>query len=101
MENVKKPGSGMATCALIFGIIALFLAVLPLISGWFLLLFWLPQYILAPLAIIFGVIALVQKADKVKPIVGMGLAVLVYVMPYVFEAVLKAQVGAAMNSIGF
>ena len=97
MGEVKQPGSGMATCAMIFGIIALFFAVLPLISAWFALMLWLPLYILAPLAIIFGIIALVQKADKVKPIIGMACAVLVYVMPYIFEAVVESRVSSAFG----
>jgi len=82
MSNEKK-GTGMATASLVLGIIAVVLGLLPLLSGWFLVLFW-AVWILAILAIVFGIIALCKKQSVVKPVIGMLLSILGCAAPSIF-----------------
>lgn len=99
-EQVKK-GSGMATASLVLGIIAAVVAFLPLVSGWFLALFWL-VWILATLSIIFGIIGLVKKQSAGKCIVGLLLSVLAFAAPAICEKQFEENAAESVsNAMGF
>jgi hypothetical protein len=95
METQKSTGLVKAT--LVLGVLTLVFALLPLLSGWFLLLMWL-TWILGPAAIICGVIALVKKQyDMKKTIIGLVLVVAAFVLPRVME---ESYVKSAGESAG-
>ena len=67
----------------ISGVLSLVFALLPLLSGWFLLLMWL-RWVLGIAAIVCGIIALVKKHyDMKRTIIGLALVVAAIVVPAV------------------
>lgn len=103
----KTPGLVKAT--LILSILALVFALLPLLSGWFLLLMWL-RWVLGIAAIVCGVIAFTKKYEPKKLIISGVLVIAAVVLPsmlaetYAEKALesaanaTKAAVGAGMNA---
>lgn len=73
----------MATASLVLGIIAFVFSLLPFLSGWFLALTFL-VWILALLAIVFGIIGLCKSQSVGKCVVGLVLSVLSVAVPYIF-----------------
>lgn len=81
METQKSTGLVKAT--LVLGVLSLVFALLPLLSGWFLLLMWL-RWVLGIAAIVCGIIALVKKHyDMKRTIIGLALVVAAIVVPAV------------------
>ena len=79
METQKSTGLVKAT--LVLGVLSLVFALLPLLSGWFLLLMWL-RWVLGIAAIVCGIIALVKKHyDMKRTIIGLALVVAAIVVP--------------------
>lgn len=76
----KKGGLGKAS--FILGIIALIFSLLPLMSGWFLLIFWL-CYVIAAAGIALGIWALIKKQSK--SIAGIVLCVLAFIIPRILS----------------
>lgn len=97
MENEKK-STGMATASLVLGIIAAVVGLLPLISGWFLMVSWM-AWILALLAIIFGIIALCKKQSVAKPVIGIILGLLGCAAPYIFKGVFEDRANEMVDGV--
>ena len=98
MEN-KNVKSGWATASLVFGIIALVLALLPLLSAWFLILSGL-NWGIVPISVICGVVAIVKSQNLVKSIVGIVIGVFALCMPFIFaEQYVKSSVDSVGNML--
>ena len=82
MEN-QKIGSGWCKASIAFGVIAMIFALLPLISKWC-LLFLSFNYVVAPVGIIFGVIALVKSQSLPKSIAGLVLCIGSLCAPFLY-----------------
>lgn len=78
---------------MVLGVISLILALLPLVSGWFLMISWL-IYILAPLGLIFGIIAIVKKQPKA--VVATIVCAVALLLPLLLD---KTYEDAAMKSV--
>lgn len=85
------------------GIISVVFALLPLVSAWFMLLTTV-NYVLAPVGIICGVVALIKSQNLVKSIVGLVLCVVAISLPFLMaELYLDSaaeSVGNAMDMLG-
>lgn len=85
------------------GIISVVFALLPLVSAWFMLLTTV-NYVLAPVGIICGVVALIKSQNLVKSIVGLVLCVVAISLPFLMaELYLESaaeSVGNAMDMLG-
>lgn len=85
------------------GIISVVFALLPLVSAWFMLLTTV-NYVLAPVGIICGVVALIKSQNLVKSIVGLVLCVVAICLPFLMaELYLESaaeSVGNAMDMLG-
>lgn len=85
------------------GIISVVFALLPLVSAWFMLLTTV-NYVLAPVGIICGVVALIKSQNLVKSIVGLVLCVVAICLPFLMaELYLDSaaeSVGNAMDMLG-
>lgn len=73
---------GLGKASFILGIIAVIFSLLPLMSGWFLLIFWL-CYVIAALGIALGIWALIKKQSR--SIVALVLCVLSSVIPSILS----------------
>lgn len=80
-QTGKKPGNGMATAALILGILSLVIALMQLVNEFFVLLFPF-SWILSALSIVFAIIA-VAKGNYPKSIVSIIISVLAVAMPMI------------------
>lgn len=76
--TTKKKG-GLGKASVVLGVISLVLALLPLMSGWFLMISWL-MYLTVGLGLLLGIIAVVKKQSNA--IVGIVLNVVALVMPF-------------------
>lgn len=101
MEN-KKVNGGWSKASMVFGIISMILALLPLVSAWFMLLTAV-NYLLAPIGIVCGVVAIVKSQNLVKSIIGLLLCVLALCTPMLLAEYYLAStadsVGNMMNTI--
>ena len=96
METKKTPG--LVTATLVLGILALVFALLPLFSGWFLLLMWL-RWILGIAAAVCGVIALAKKYEPKNVYIGFACTLVAWFLPsFLTEAYAKALVKTAENT---
>lgn len=96
MENKNVKG-GWSTASLVLGIIAMVLALLPLLSAWLMFSTWLNWFIV-PFSIICGVVAIVKSQNLVKSIAGMVIGVLAFCMPFILtEQYVKSTVKSAGN----
>ena len=88
---------------MVLGIISVVFALLPLVSAWFMLLTTV-NYVLAPVGIICGVVALIKSQNLVKSIVGLVLCVVAISLPFLMaELYLESaaeSVGNAMDMLG-
>ena len=66
--------------ALVFGVIAMVFALLPLLSAWFMILTSL-NYLIVPVGIICGIVAIIKSQNLVKSIVGLVLCLLAICLP--------------------
>ena len=82
MENKKKSG-GWCKASMVLGVITVIFALLPLASAWFLFLTTF-NYLLAPIGVLCGIVAIVKSQNSVKSIVGLLLCVLALCIPYFF-----------------
>lgn len=100
MENQKVEKQGWCKAAFILGIIAMVFALLPLLSFWFIFLTFI-NYVLVPIAIICGVMAFVKSQNQKKTIIGLALAVVAILLPFIMpDAYVESAADTAANSIG-
>lgn len=100
METQKVSG-GFSKAAMIFGIISVVFALLPMLSAWFMFLTIL-NYLLAPLGVICGIIAIVKSQNLTKSIIGIILCVLAICAPLLLaECYLESTVESAGNMLDF
>jgi hypothetical protein len=96
METQKVSG-GFSKAAMIFGIISVVFALLPMLSAWFMFLTGL-NYVLASIGILCGVLAIVKSQNLVKSIVGVVLCVLALCTPwFLAEYYLESTLETAGN----
>lgn len=89
----------MAKAALWCGIFAALFGLSPFLSGWFLILTFV-VWILAILAIIFGIIALVKKQPVATAVIGLVLAIFGILCPYIFtETFAENAVESTSNAL--
>ena len=79
MEKEKK---GWCKASVVIGIIAIIFALLPLISAWFMFL-TACNYLLAPVGIVCGIVAIIKSQNLTKSIVGLVLCILALCAPLV------------------
>lgn len=96
MTQVQQK-SGWATTTLVLGIVAAVFALLSVITIWLSWMIFL-DWVLVPLAVIFGIIALVKKQKLVTTLVGMGLSVVALVFPYIYWA---CVIGSVASDFGY
>lgn len=80
MENNQKVAGGWCKASLVFGVIAMVFALLPLLSAWFMILTSL-NYLIVPVGIICGIVAIIKSQNLVKSIVGLVLCLLAICLP--------------------
>lgn len=88
MEEKKNGGWSKAT--MVLGIITFVFALLPLLSAWFLFLTPL-NWILAPIGIICGIVAIVKSQNMSKSIIGLVLCALAFLAPILFAGLYTAS----------
>lgn len=98
MEDKKKNG-GWCKAAVVFGVISIIFALLPLVSAWFMFVTAL-NYFLAPLGIICGIVAIVKSYNTVKSIVGLVLCVLALCAPILLAEYYVGNALESINSLG-
>lgn len=95
MEQVKK--SGLVKAGKVLGILGLIFALLPLVSGWFILLTWL-AYLLGLIGLILAIIALVKKYNGA--IVAIVLTIASIIAPICLrEVYAKKALESAANAV--
>lgn len=100
MENQNVVKKGWVKASLACAIVAMVFALLPLLSAWFIFLTAL-NWIIVPLSIVFGVIAIVKKQDLVKAIIAMAIAILAFAMPRILvEQYVESAAETASGVIG-
>lgn len=99
MENQNVKG-GWSKATLVFGIIAMVMVILPLISGWFVFLMPVNWCIIIPAGVICAIVALIKKQNLVKTIVGVALCVLAWFMPdMLVEQYAESLAGSVQNAV--
>ncbi|WP_336711876.1 DUF4190 domain-containing protein [Arthrobacter sp. USHLN218] len=88
-EQAPKPKSGLAVTALVLGIVAIVLGVIPGIG--------FISFLLGPLAVIFGIIALVKKQKKGMSITGIVLGALGAIIAGIITAFIAVMVSQAVG----
>ena len=97
MENQTVVKKGWVKASMVFAIIALVFALLPLVSAWF-MFFTVFNFFIAPLSIIFGVIAILKKQNLTKSIIAMAIAVVALFTPRILvEQYAKSAEESAEN----
>lgn len=99
----QNVGGGWSKASLVLGVISAVLALLPLVSAWFMLLIGI-NYLLVPIGIICGVVAIVKSQNLTKSVIGLVLCVLAILLPFIMaemyvESSLET-VGNSMDAIG-
>ncbi|MBP3317940.1 MAG: hypothetical protein J6L01_05560 [Alistipes sp.] len=80
-QNVQM---GWCKASMTLGVIATILSLLPLLSAWFMFLTTI-NYLLAPIGIICGVVAIVKSQNLTKSIIGLVLCVLALCIPFLLS----------------
>lgn len=80
--ETKKVNGGWCKASMVLGTIAIVLALLPLLSAWFMMLTFL-NYLIAPLGVICGIVAIVKSQNMTKSIIGLVLCVLALCLPWI------------------
>lgn len=97
MENQTVVKKGWVKASMVFAIIALVFALLPLVSAWF-MFFTVFNFFIAPLSIIFGVIAILKKQNLTKAIIAMAIAIVALFTPRILvEQYAKSAEESAEN----
>lgn len=97
MENQTVVKKGWVKASMVFAIIALVFALLPLVSAWF-MFFTVFNFFIAPLSIIFGVIAILKKQNLTKSIIAMAIAIVALFTPRILvEQYAKSAEESAEN----
>ena len=81
--ETQKVSSGFSKAAMVFGIITMGFALLPMLSAWLIFLTFI-NYLLAPIGFICGIIAIVKSQNLTKSIIGMILCALATCSPWLF-----------------
>lgn len=101
MENQKVNG-GWSKASMVFGVISMILALLPLLSAWFMVLAF-ANYFIATMGIICGIIAIVKSQNLTKSIIGLILCVLALCLPWILADLYMEStadsIGNAMNML--
>lgn len=74
-EERQKANSGLSTTALVLGIISIVISIIPIVN--YLI------YLLAPIGLICGIIALIQSQSVAKSIIGILLCLISIVAPII------------------
>ena len=99
MENQNVKG-GWSKATLVFGIIAMVMVILPLISGWFVFLMPVNWCIIIPAGVICAIVALIKQQNLVKTLVGVALCVLAWFMPdMLVEQYAESLAGSVQNAV--
>lgn len=100
MENQNVVKKGWVKASLVCAIVAMVFALLPLLSAWFMFLTAL-NWVIVPLSIVFGVIAIVKKQNLTKAIIAMAIAILAFLMPRILvEQYVKSAADTVSNTAG-
>ena len=93
----QKTNDGWSKATMVLGIISVIFAILPLISAWFMFLTAI-NYLLSPIGIICGVIAIIKSQNVTKSIVGLVLCILAICAPlFLAEYYLDSTVDSVSN----
>lgn len=74
-EERKKTGSGLSTASLVLGIISIVISIIPFVNYL--------TYLLAPIGLVCGIIALVKSQSVAKSVIGVILCLLSVLAPIV------------------
>lgn len=96
MEQKSNANQGLCKTCMTLGVIAVIVALLPLLSGW-LMFVSLINWLLVPIGILCGIIGLVKSQNTTKCIIGILLNVLAVVLPIVLA---EQYMGSALDSAG-
>lgn len=96
MENNKNVSQGLCKTCMTLGVIAVIVALLPLLSGWLLLVSYV-NWLLVPIGILCGIIALVKSQNTTKCVIGILLNVLAVILPVILA---EQYLGSALDSAG-
>lgn len=95
MEKQKVNG-GWCKASVVIGVIAMVLTLLPLASAWFMILTSV-NYVLVPIGVICGIVAIVKSQNLIVAIVGLVLCILALFMPYFLS---DYYLASAAESVG-
>ena len=95
MENQQKKGA-WSKASKVLGIISIIFALLPLASAWCMILTAF-NYVLAPIGILCGIVALCKSQNSTTAIIGIVLCALAIFAPYLLA---EYYVESAASSIG-
>lgn len=99
MTKNENVGGGWCKAAVVFGVLAVIFALLPLLSGWLMFLTFI-NYFIAPLGIICGVVAIVKSQNLTKSIIGLVLCVIGLALPFLLaESYLASGLESAGNAL--
>ena len=99
MENNQKVGGGWCKASMVFGVLTMVFALLPLLSAWFMFLTAF-NYVLAPIGVICGIVAIVKSQNLVKSIIGLVLCILALCMPLILaEFYLESSIESVGNML--
>ena len=99
MTKNENVGGGWCKASVVLGAIAVAIALLPLLSGWFMFLTFV-NYLIVPIGVICGVIAIVKSQNLVKSIIGLALCVLGLTLPIMFaEKYAESTVESVGNAL--
>ena len=87
---------GWCKASMVFGVISMILALLPLLSAWFMMLTFI-NYLIAPLGVICSIVAIVKSQNMTKSIIGLVLCVLALCLPWILT---DLYMESAADSIG-
>ena len=99
MEDQKKKG-GWCKASVVLGVISIIFALLPLVSAWFMFLAAL-NYVLVPVGIICGIVAIAKSYNVVRSVVGLVLCILALCIPiFLAQYYLESAADSVSNLFG-
>ena len=96
MTKNENVGSGWFKASIVLGVIAVIIALLPLLSAWLMFLTFV-NYLVVPIGVICGVVAIVQSQNLAKSIIGIILCVLGLLLPFVLA---ERYIVSSIESVG-
>lgn len=94
----QKVAAGWCKAAVACGVLATIIALLPLLSGWCMILLF-ANWVLVPLGVVFAIVAIVKKQSLVKTIVGLVLCAFAAAAPWILkEPYAKAAAKSVENA---